>query len=243
MNYLDRLIFILTDIPIMIVIGIFVSSMIFCVKKYTEVNKNLKIILNFIQGFNKNDLNYRFKEIDKWMCANPYVAAIWLEFKNTLVFSESIALKGTREEEFKYEEVSTNIQNLQTTVDPAYFFNEDTLVLGKFNSKLMATIPTILTGCGPLFTFLQIAIAFGRIDFSTQEKTIESISGLMASMQVAALVSVFAVGSSLVFLTFEKLAYSVLCKSVLEKIEIVIGHLFDNVSSEKFLFELLKETK
>ena len=50
-------------------------------------------MLNFINGFNKEDLNFRFKEIDEWMVNNPYVATIWLEFKNTLVFSESVALK------------------------------------------------------------------------------------------------------------------------------------------------------
>ena len=51
---------------------------------------------------------------------------------------------------------------------------------------MIQTIPTVLTGFGPLFTFLNIAIAFGRIDFSTQEKTIASVSNFMTSMQTAA---------------------------------------------------------
>ena len=176
------------------------------------------------------------------MNANPYVSAFWLEFKNTLVFSESVALKG-KNNDLTYKEVSSTVQNIQTTVDPLYFFNEETLITSKFNNKFLQTIPTILTGFGPLFTFLNIAIAFGKIDFSSQEKTIASVAGLMSNMQTAALVSVIAVGSSLVFLMFERIAFQLLCMRPLSKCEDIMGKLFDNISSEKFLLELLKETK
>lgn len=233
---------IFTDIPILIVIATFISSIIFCIKKYIFVNKNLTLLLSFITTFNKSDLNFRFKEMDEWMSINPYVASNWLEFKNTLVFSESVALKG-EDNDLTYQEVSSTVQNIQTTFDPLYFFNEETLITSKFNYKLMQTIPTILTGCGPLFTFLNIATAFGKIDFSTQERTIASVAGLMSSMQVAALVSVFAVGASLIFLITEKVMYGIMCKTPLAKVEDCMGKLFDNVSSEKFLFELLRETK
>ena len=233
---------IFTDIPILIVIITFITSIVYCLKSYTFANRNLIIFLNFITNFKKSDLNFRLKEIDEWMSANPYVSVIWHEFKNTLVFSESVALKG-KNNDLTYKEVSTTVQNVQTTVDPLYFFNEETLVTSKFNNKFIQTIPTILTGFGPLFTFLNIAIAFGKIDFSTQENTVNSVSGLMSSMQTAALVSVIAVGSSLVFLMFERIMFHKLCKTVLSKCEACMSALFDNISSEKFLLELLKETK
>ena len=233
---------ILTDIPIIIVLAAFISSIIFCYKSYISVNKNLKNILIFLQQFNKGDLNFRFKEIDEWMSSNEYLSLNWLEFKNTIVFSESVALKG-EDNNLSYQDVSSTIQNLHTTVDPMYFFNEETLVTSRYNNRLMNAIPTILTGCGPLFTFMNIAIAFGKIDFSTQERSIASISNLMGSMQVAALVSVFAVGASLLFIVFEKTLFEILCKKTLTKIENLLGNLFDNISSEKFLFELLRETK
>ena len=233
---------IFTDIPILIVLFTFLFSIIYCAKNYVYVNKNLKIFLAFISNFRKTDLNFRFKEIDEWMSANPYVSGVWLEFKNTLVFSESIALKG-KNNDLTYKKVSSTVQNIQTTVDPLYFFNEETLVTSKFNNKFLQTVPTVLTGFGPLFTFLNIAIAFGKIDFSSQEKTIASVAGLMSSMQTAALVSVIAVGSSLIFLLFERIIFQQLCKNPLSKCEDLMGKLFDNISSEKFLLELLKETK
>ena len=237
-----NLLHILTDVPILIVLTTFLFSIIYCMKNYFFVNKNLKIFLAFISNFRKSDLNFRFKEIDEWMSANPYVSGVWLEFKNTLVFSESVALKD-RNNDLTYKEVSSTVQNIHTTVDPLYFFNEDTLVLSKFNNKFLQTIPTVLTGFGPLFTFLNIAIAFGKIDFSSQERTIASVAGLMSSMQTAALVSVIAVGSSLVFLIFERIVFQAMCKKPLSACENIFGKLFENVSSEKFLFELLRETK
>lgn len=233
---------ILSDPPILIVIFSFISALVYCLKSYKFINKNLNIILEFIEGFKRSDLSFRFKEIDEWMSANPYIASSWHEFKNTLVFSESVALK-TGDDDLTYKEVSSAVQNIQTTVDPMYFFNDETLINSKFNAKLLGAVPTILTGFGPLFTFLNIAIAFGKIDFSTQERTVASVAGLMSSMQIAALVSVIAVGSCLIFTVIEKGLYGVLCNAPLQRIEDKLGKLFENVSSENFLFELLRETK
>ena len=232
---------ILSEIPIVIVLLVFLASTIYCLVKYLKVGKNLNFLIQFLSPFKKNDLNFRFKELDTWMSSNPYVATIWSEFKNTLVFSESVALKS--QGNVKYQDISSTVQNVQTTVDPLYFFNEETLINSKFNSKLVQTIPTILTGFGPLFTFLNIAIAFGQIDFSTQEKTLASVSGFLVSMQMAALVSVIAVGSSLVYLMIERILYNMLCKNPLLKIQAIIGNLFASITSEKFLYELLRETK
>lgn len=232
---------ILSEVPIGIVLVVFIASTIYCLVKYLDTEKNLNVLIRFISTFKRNDLNFRFKELDTWMASNPYVSAIWNEFKNTLVFSESVALKT--QGNVKYQDISSTVQNVQTTTDPLYFFNEETLITSKFNSKLIQTIPTILTGFGPLFTFLNIAIAFGQIDFSTQEKTLASVSGFLVSMQMAALVSVIAVGSSLVYLMIERILYNKLCKNPLITIQEMMGNLFASITSEKFLYELLRETK
>ena len=232
----------ISDIPILIVLLVFIISTIYCFTKYLKTGKNLEILIKFMEGFKKNDLNFRFKEIDVWMTQNPYVSAIWQEFKNTLVFSESIALKSGSDN-VKYQDISSTVQHVQTTSDLLYFFNEENLVTSKFNFKMIQTIPTVLTGFGPLFTFLNIAIAFGRIDFSTQEKTIASVSSFMTSMQTAALVSVVAVGSSLVYLMIERIMYNKLCKAPMTRIQEIMGGLFASISAEKFLYELLRESK
>lgn len=232
---------IFTDIPVLIVLFTFVFSILYCCIQYIKVNKNLKTIIKFISTFKKNDLNFRFKELDGWMLSNPYVSVLWIEFKNTLVFSESVALKEG--DDYQYQDVSSTVQNVQTTFDPLYFFNEETLVTSKFNYKMVQTIPTILTGFGPLFTFMKIAIAFGMIDFSSPEKTINSVAAFMQGMQAAAFVSVVAVSSSLIYLLVEKSLFQQLCKKPLGKIQNMIGELFASISSEKFLYEILRESK
>ena len=236
-NHLKQVI----DIPIIIVLTVFIVSLLYCFIKYISTSRNLKILLRFLSSFTRNDLNFKLDEMDSWMQSNYYVAPIWNEFKNTLVYSESVAFKDS--EGYQYQDVSSNIQNVQTTSDPLYYFNEDSLITSRFNYKMIQTMPTILTGCGPLFTFLKIAVAFGLIDFSTQEKTITSVSSFMTNMQSAALVSVVAVASSLIYLMVERIMYNNMCRSVLLKIQIKISELFASVSAEKFLYELLRESK
>lgn len=233
---------ILTDPAILIVIAAFVSLTSYFILKVNRANKELNKLLAYLRGFKKSDLLFRFKEFDDVMSSNPYVSSIWSEFKNTLVFSESVSLKNENND-IVFQNISESVANIQTTVDPIYFFNEETLVTSKFNNKLVQTTPTLLTGFGPLFTFLNIGIAFSKVDFSTQETTIKSVSALMASMQVAALVSVLAVGSSLIFLVIERILYNNKCKVPLAEVQEIFYKLFENISSEKFLIELLKETK
>jgi len=227
---------------ILIVLITFFSIIIYYMKKVKYINFKLVELSTFLKTFKKTDLVFRFKELDDFMSKNAYVANSWAEFRNTLVFSESVSLKNQKND-LVFQNISQSVENIQTTIDPMYFFNEDTLVTSKLNYKFIQTAPTILTGMGPLFTFLNIAIAFAGVNFATQEETIKSVSNLMASMQIAALVSVLAVGSAILFLVIERILYNNKCKIPLADAQEKIYKLFDNISSEKFLIELLKETK
>lgn len=239
MNFL-RYIF---DPAVIIIVAAFVSILVYAYKNFTLVNKNLLWFISFLEKFKKSDLSFRFGEFDSAISKAKYVSSIWHEFRSTLVFSESVALKK-QDNSVSYQNVSQSVSNtIQTTVDPLYFFNEEALVTSKYNSKFINIAPTLLTGMGPLFTFLNIAIAFTKVDFSSQETTIASVSNLMSSMQIAALCSVLAVSASLIFMFLEKLYYNKLCKLPLARAQELMYGLFDNISSEKFLIELLKETK
>lgn len=232
----------LFDPAILIVIATFLGITFYFVKKVKLINRDLLALLTFLRRFKKSDLSFRFKELDDGMSSNPYVSRHWAEFKNTLMFSESVSLKNENDD-VVFQNISQSITNIQTIVNPLYFFNEESLATSKFNYKFIQTAPTILTGLGPLFTFLNIGIAFSHMNFSTPEATIGSISSLMGSMQIAATVSVLAVGASLSFLLIERVLYNSMCKRPLRDAQEVLSELFDNISSEKFLIELLKETK
>ena len=229
--------------PALLIISLFfITSIVYCVHKYIYINKNIENLLSFLQKFKKSDITYRFKEFDDGLTSNPYVSNIWVEFRNTLVFSENVTLKGENEE-VVFENATQTVSGIQTTVDSSYFFNEETLVTSRFNYKFVQVTPTLLTGLGPLFTFMHIAYAFANVNFLSNETTMASIEGLMASMQIAALCSVLAVGASLIFMLVEKLLYNYKCKIPLANVQELLYKFFDSVTSEKFLIELLKTTK
>lgn len=233
---------ILSDPAILIVLATFTGIIIYFTKKVNRVNKDLVSLSNFIKKFKKSDLLFNFKELDDGMSTLPAIAHLWHDFKNTLMFSESVSLKNENND-LVFQDVSQSITNIQSTVDPNCFFNEETLITSKMNYKFIQTAPTILTGLGPLFTFLNIGIAFSAMNFSSPETTLASVAKLMGSMQVAATVSVLAVAASLLFLLIERVLYNNKCKIPLLHIQENLAKLFDNISSEKFLIELLKETK
>ena len=104
-------------------------------------------------------------------------------------------------------------------------------------------MPTLLTGLGPFFTFLKMAVAFSAINFTIDDSIGNSLNGLISNIQVAALCSVFAVGFSLLFMFIEKIVYNRKCKKYYLAIQKEFIRLFDIVTSEKFLIDLVKESK
>ena len=104
-------------------------------------------------------------------------------------------------------------------------------------------MPTLLTGLGPFFTLLKMAVAFTSINFIEEANVGESLNSLIANIQIAALCSVFAVGFSLIFMFIEKILYNKMCKKYYLAIQKEFIRLFDIVTSEKFLIDLVKESK
>ena len=233
---------IISEYATYVVVIAFLGLLTYFFIKVNFVNKNLKELLDTFKSINKDELTVKFKLLDSKLASNPYISVIWNEFKSTLFFPENTIMRDDANPNFFETAVQPTLA-VQTTVDPEYFFNEETLVLSKYNSKLVSIIPTILTGLGPLFTFLAIATAFAHVDFSSQEQTIGTVSGIMHSMQMAALVSVSALSASILFMLIEKITYELKCKSVLNLLQDTITKLFDNTSSEKFLVELLRQNR
>lgn len=226
------------DPAILFIIILFISVLTYFILKAYQTNANLTSIISTLKTFKKGEIIYRFKELDTKLSQYSFISNYWKEFKQTLVFNDNANLKTSQ-----INQTSANTTNIQCTVDSSYFFNEENLIHNKMNYKFISAIPTILTGLGPLFTFLNIAIAFSKVNFSSQDTTIASITSLMTSMKAAAMVSVLAVGTSICFIIIERILYNLLCKKPLIELELQINQLFDNISSERFLVELLQETK
>ena len=226
-----------TEPAIMIITAFFVFFVINVMFNYNKLEKNLKMIVKFLQDLNKKEISYRFNQLDEYMSGNPYTTTAWEDFKKALVFPDKIfgtAYGVGSNNDYKAE--------IYLTVDASYFFNEESLVFSKINHKFIQIMPTILTGLGPFFTFLNMAIAFTAVDF-TSSNIDSSLNELIAKIQLAALCSVFAVGYSLLFMLAERILYNEKCKKYYLLIQKELIRLFDVCTSEQFLLDLVKESK
>ena len=226
---------IITEPAILIITAFFVFFIVSILISYTKTEDNLKSVYNYLKDFNKKELSYRFNEIDEFMVQNSYTTTVWEDFKKALVFPDKLYAANQN------VKVGTG-SDIYLTIDSSYFFNEETLVYSNINHKFIQVMPTLLTGLGPFFTFLKMAIAFTKVNLSA-EAAASSLTGLLANIQVAALCSVFAVGYSLLFLFFEKVLYNKKCKKYYMLIQKEFIRLFDICTSEQFLLDLVKESK
>ncbi len=232
------LLHILLEPAILIITACFLFFILLVLKNYLKVKKNLSAVYKFLKSLNQKELSYRFQELDAFMASNAFTATTWEDFKKALIFPEKLYIASQNQKstgDFKSE--------IYLTIDASYFFNEDTLVFSKINNKFIQTMPTLLTGLGPFFTFLKMAIAFTTVNFSVESEVGNSLNGLIANIQIAALCSVFAVGFSLMFMFLEKVMYNRMCKKYYLAIQKEFIRLFDVVTSEKFLIDLVKESK
>lgn len=229
---------IITEPAILIITTFFLFFIMFVLRNYTLVKKNLKSVHEFLTSLEKKELSYRFGQLDEFMSGNKYTATAWEYFKKALIFPEKlfVATQGQKI-------TGDNKSEIYLTIDASYFFNEDSLIYSKINNKFIQIMPTLLTGLGPFFTFLKMAIAFTEVNFVASANVENSLNGLIANIQIAALCSVFAVGFSLLFMFIEKVMYNKMCKKYYLAIQKEFIRLFDVVTSEKFLIDLVKESK
>ena len=229
---------IVTEPAIIIITTAFVCFIFLTLSSYSRVGKNLSAVFNFLKSLEKKELSYRFNQLNDFMINNSYTNIVWEDFKKALIFPDKLYItsQNTKTTNEEYSDI-------YLTIDASYFFNEETLVSSNINYKFIQTIPTLLTGLGPFFTFLKMAIAFTEVNLTAGEGAVTSLNGLMSNIQIAALCSVFAVGFSLMFMFIEKIMYNRLCKKYYLAIQKEFVRLFDIVTSEKFLIDLLKESK
>jgi hypothetical protein len=232
----------LKDPPVLIIITTFWSGMIYTMSKYFWVAKNMNKLRADLESFTKNNLTYRFEEFKQLLMNNPCTKKPFEDFQDALIFSDTLAFQES-EDKIEYENVSESVSGIQSSTDIPYYFNEETMVYPFYNKGLVATLPELLTGFGPLFTFLKIATAFGLLDFSSPENLTHSVSEFVGDMQIAAICSVLAVGSCLTFTITDRLVTAAVVMNACHKLQSKLASLFSVVTTESFMIDLLKTSK
>ncbi|MFA6989438.1 MAG: hypothetical protein WC197_05150 [Candidatus Gastranaerophilaceae bacterium] len=226
---------------IILVLFIFFTFIGILVHKLKIINKELLNLILILSAYSKNNLLYRFQELNQAMSENKFVCDYWNEFKNTLIFGDKIAFKDKND--FSFDSISKETASVCCISDSSYYFNEETLIYRILNHKLISAIPGILTGLGPLGTFSYIAIGFSGVNFSSDESTVKSITHLLNNMEIAAVISIVAISSALLFIVIERILYYFMCHKPLSNVQIELNKLFEKISTERFLIELVQETR
>jgi len=230
---------ILTDIPLVIILAVFITSLVYTIKKYRGISTALKSLSQTLSNYNSNNISYKFAEFKALMRASYITLNSWNEFSGTLIFSDMTSKNGVSSD----DAMSTSASEIKTTSKVEDYFNIETLAYNHYNKHIVSIIPTILTGFGPLFTFVIIGIAFGKLDFTSSQILMKTISEFVMTMQLAALCSVVAVASALVFMAVEKFMFSKLILPEVIKIQSQMVALFRPVLEEQFLIDLLVAVK
>ena len=239
MEFLMKLI---KDPPVIIIVTTFWSGFGYMLKRYLAIAKDLKKVCADLETFEKSNMSYRYEEFKQILMSNPCTARPFEQFKDALLFSDTIAFQDS-EDSIEFENVSDRVSGIQSTVDIPYFFNEESMITPHYNKNFLNAFPELLTGFGPFFTFLKIAEAFGKLDFSSPEALTKTVDHFVGDMQVAALCSVLAVGSCLTFTMVNKLMTSLMLSTACEKVVEKLGSLFGITTTEAFLVDLLKTSK
>lgn len=228
---------IITEPAILIITAIFLFFISTTLRNYNKTEKCLKSVDVFLSSLDRKELSYRYNQLDEFMTNNSYTKTCWEDLKKALIFPEKLYSAS------QTVKSGNNVaSDIYLTVDASYFFNEDNLIYSKINYKFIQAMPTLLTGLGPFFTFLKMAIVFTTINFSSDMADV-SMTNLMSGIQIAALCSVFAVGYSLLFIFIEKILYNRKCKKYYLLIQKEFTRLFDICTSEQFLLDLVKESR
>lgn len=233
---------VIKDPPVFIIISTFIAGLSYTLSHYLTISKNLNQLYEDLQTFTKSNLTYRFEEFKQIMSTNPCTKQPFEDFKDSLVFSDTLAFQDS-EDKIEYQNVSESISGIQTTTDISYYFNEDTMVYPHYNRGFVLTLPELLTGFGPFFTFLKIATAFGHLDFTSSETITSSVADFVADMQIAAICSVLAVGSCLIFTLIDKFSSALILMRANSLVQQKLTSLFNVITTESFMIDLLKTSK
>ena len=113
---------IISEPAVIVIISVFLFLLLYTVSKYCYISNNLKRLKNKLSEYKKQELLYRFNELDDFFQADKFLANIWIEFKKIVIFPEKIYVKS--DSGVSVENLSDINNSIYITCDSSYFFNE-----------------------------------------------------------------------------------------------------------------------
>lgn len=205
----------ITWIFILVIVSYFIKSSLE-LSKVRNIGIELKKYVEILEKVKKRVINETEAEIDKTIILEERYKAyinILEEKKFKLLDSQikeyNIVLKYRNYSRVKAEE----------------YFNENTILENKINIHSLGNKASILTGLGILGTFLGLALGLHSINGGDLAKNLTVIDTLIPKMGLAFRTSVFGMGSSIIYSSFQKRILGDVYKNINE-IETVLEFLF-----------------
>ena len=140
---------------------------------------------------------------------NVQTTETWLAvFKVENIFGQKELDSVFRDYKNTVEQERLNDEPLSDIVD---FINEDYLSLHTWRGVVLQ-IPGTLTGLGILGTFIGLIMGIGSVGFSTVEAAIDSISSLLAGIEMAFFTSIAGVILSIIFNIFYHFVWNIMLR-------------------------------
>ncbi len=193
-----------------------------------KARRRITFLFEQLKGIQSDALIQNREQIKANMRDDKDCGALWNEFDESLVASNS----------------SEN-RRLYNTIDASHFFDTHTLARGMTESRLMASIPGVLTAIGVLGTFLGLTLGLGglgEIGGGSTKHLEEGISGMIHAASIAFTTSFWGVLSSVIFNFGEKLFESDIRKKI-TSLQDRIDYLFPRLTPEQMLMDISSHAK
>ena len=153
------------------------------------------------------------------------ISHLWIEFNESLV-------------ESKKSDGSISYCN---TLDASHFFNSSTLARPLTESRLMATVPGILTAIGVIGTFWGLQIGLSGLNFKSLENIQQGVQQIVDGAKFAFSTSLLGISLSLVFSIYEKSLDFWICSRV-DKLQNLIDKIFPRINAEAQLQSIVESS-
>lgn len=156
--------------------------------RFFQSRKRTKSILNKLALFSRDSIDVQTRqELNEFFDTQPISKSIWHEFDESLVI-----IPGN--------------EKVHNTIDASFFFNAETLGTRFINSRLIASVPGLLSALGVLGTFYGLSKGLAGIKLSGDDiSTMKTgITVLLSGAGTAFMTSLWGVGLSFIYNFLEK---------------------------------------
>ena len=213
-----------TWIYVWFILSVFSGFLIHLIKRYKQSKKKTANIYSKLNDSSRNSINQkRQNELKEYFDSHKATKEVWHEFDESLV--------------------KVGQENVYNTIDASFFFNSESLGSKFIDSRLIASVPGLLTALGVLGTFYGLSKGLSGIELAGDDIAVmkNGISTLLAGAGTAFMTSLWGVGLSFIYNVVEKFLDRSL-QNKIKQLQDKVDELFARKTAESQLQEIAESS-